>query len=81
MKQAVEATITSKGRVTLPKNLRKQLHLAPGDRVLFLMGEDGSVHLLPKRTSVKDLKGIVPKPDQPVSLTEMERVLGRGASD
>ncbi|HKL77121.1 MAG TPA: AbrB/MazE/SpoVT family DNA-binding domain-containing protein [Gammaproteobacteria bacterium] len=77
----MEATVTSKGQITLPKDLREQLHLATGDRVIFLMEEDGSVHLIPKHTSLKDLKGIVPKPEQPVSLEEMERAIEKGASD
>jgi len=32
------ATITSKGQITLPKALREQLHLSPGDRVEFMLG-------------------------------------------
>ena len=76
----MEATITSKGQITLPKDLREQLHLATGDRVIFLMEEDGSVHLIPKHASLKDLKGVVPKPEQPVSLEEMERAIEKGAS-
>lgn len=80
MSKEMEATVTSKGQITLPKYLREQLHLATGDRVIFLMEEDGSVHLIPKHASLKDLKGIVPKPEQPVTLEEMERAIEKGAS-
>lgn len=80
MSKELEATVTSKGQITLPKDLREQLHLATGDRVIFLMEEDGSVHLIPKHTSLKDLKGIVPKPEQPVSLEDMERAIEKGVS-
>lgn len=79
--KTMEATISSKGQITLPQHGWERLHLTPGDKVLFLMEEDGSVHLIPKHASLKDLKGIVPKPEQPVSLEEMERAIGRGASD
>jgi AbrB family looped-hinge helix DNA binding protein len=80
MSKEMEATVTSKGQITLPKDLREQLNLATGDRVIFLMEEDGSVHLIPKHASLKDLKGIVPKPEQPVTLDEMERAIEKGAS-
>ncbi|MFP4131191.1 MAG: AbrB/MazE/SpoVT family DNA-binding domain-containing protein [Thiohalospira sp.] len=77
----MEATVTSKGQITLPKGLREQLRLHTGDRVVFLVGEDGSVHLIPKRASLDELKGIVPAPGQPVGLEEMERAIEQGASE
>ena len=76
----MEATITSKGQITLPKSLRDQLHLHTGDRVVFVTAEDGSVHLIPKHSSVKDLKGMLPRPEQPVTLEAMERAIEQGAS-
>lgn len=76
----MEATITSKGQITLPKSIRDRLHLTTGDRVAFITEEDGSIHLIPKHSSVKDLKGMLPKPEQPVTLEEMERAITKGAS-
>ena len=80
MGKDLEAAINTKGRVTLPQYVRERLHLTPGDKVLFLMEEDGSVHLIPKGVFLKDLKGIVPKPEQPMSLQDMERAIEKGAS-
>ena len=37
--------LTSKGQVTIPKAIRKQLSLKPGDAVEFEIGEDGKVQL------------------------------------
>lgn len=77
----MQATISSKGQITLPKALREQLHLSTGDRVEFVVDENGSVRLIPKHLSVRMLKGILPKPDTPVSLEEMERAIEEGAAD
>ena len=68
----MQATITSKGQVTLPKALRDHLHLAAGDRVEFILEANQVVRLVPLTTSVARLKGILPKPEHPVSLEEME---------
>ncbi|MFA9460440.1 AbrB/MazE/SpoVT family DNA-binding domain-containing protein [Thiohalorhabdus sp. Cl-TMA] len=76
----MDAIISSKGQITLPKVLRDQLHLTTGDRVTFLMEEDGSIRLIPKQVSIKDLKGSLPKPERPVSIEEMERAIEQGGS-
>ena len=68
----MQATITSKGQVTLPKALRDHLHLAAGDRVEFILEANQVIRLVPRTTSVARLKGILPKPEHPVSLEEME---------
>ncbi len=73
----MQATITSKGQVTLPKALRDHLHLAAGDRVEFILEANQVVRLVPRTTSVARLKGILPKPEHPVSLEEMEDAIIR----
>lgn len=71
----MRATITSKGQVTLPKALRERLHLEPGDRVEFIVEAEGVVRMVPRKASVKALKGMLPKPKRPVSLEEMEKAV------
>lgn len=43
----VEATITSKGQVTIPRAIRQVLNVAAGDRVVFAV-VDHSVRLRPQ---------------------------------
>jgi AbrB family looped-hinge helix DNA binding protein len=38
-----EATITSKGQLTLPKELRKRFHLEEGEKVLLIPVEEGII--------------------------------------
>ena len=71
----MHATITSKGQITLPKALREQLQLSPGDRVEFILEDDNVVRMLPRLASVKHLKGMLPKPARPVTLEQMDEAI------
>lgn len=64
------ATMTSKGQITIPKPARDALQLRPGDRVEFVLGDDGRLFLLSASRPLASLKGMLPKPARPVSLEE-----------
>ena len=53
------ATLTSKGQLTLPKLIRDRLRLAAGDRVDFVVKDDGTVVLRPATVDVRELKGLL----------------------
>ena len=76
----MQATITSKGQVTVPKKVREQLHLSPGDKIEFLVEENGTVRVVPVTAKVTQLKGMVPKPRRVVSVEEMDKAVARGAA-
>jgi AbrB family looped-hinge helix DNA binding protein len=76
----MEATITSKGQVTLPKGLREALNLSTGDKLCFVLSGENEVRMIPKHFPVQKLKGILPAPDLPVSLEEMKLAVQKGAS-
>jgi antitoxin PrlF len=74
----MESVITAKGQTTIPKAIREHLHLKPGQRVKYFVHPDGSVVLLPT-VPVTALRGIVPAPDRPVTLEEMDDAIAAGA--
>jgi AbrB family looped-hinge helix DNA binding protein len=74
-------TLTAKGQVTLPKSLRTRLNLQAGDRLDFVILENGIIQVVPLKQSPKTLKGIIPKPEKAVSIEEMNRAIIDGASD
>ena len=76
----MQSTITSKGQVTVPKPIRDKLHLGPGDKIDFMLEEDGGVRVVPVTASVTQLKGMVPQPEFPVSLAEMDEAIARSAT-
>ena len=73
------ATLTSKGQVTIPKELRDALKLETGDRLEFILDADGTVRLVPVTSSLTELKQLVPKPGKTLTLAAMERAIARGA--
>jgi antitoxin PrlF len=72
------ATLTSKGQITLPIELRDRLRLVAGDRVSFEEQPDGSYLMRPLKGDVRGLKGVVPKPAYPVTAEAMEHALRDG---
>lgn len=76
----MEATLTSKGQVTIPKAVRDALHLRTGDRLDFIVEADGTVRVLPITSSVKRLKGMLPKPARALTLEEMDDAIAKGAA-
>jgi antitoxin PrlF len=75
----MEATLSSKGQATIPKAVRERLQIKPGDRFKFFFHPDGVI-LLPRIATAR-LKGMIPKPAQPVSLEEMDRAIQEGATE
>ena len=73
------ATISSKGQVTLPIDVRKAMGVGPGDRVDFVQMQDGHFAVLAATVSVMTLKGILPRPATPVTLEEMDAAIIAGA--
>jgi AbrB family looped-hinge helix DNA binding protein len=76
------ATVTSKGQVTIPVDVRNRLGLESGDRIEFSFNETtGRYEVFPATRSVSSLKGIVKKPVSPVSIEDMNRAIAeKGAS-
>ena len=74
------ATVTSKGQVTLPQKVREALRIRPGDRIDFVLGEDGEVRLRAGDADVSELRGLLRRPGRkPVTLEAMEQAIARGA--
>jgi AbrB family looped-hinge helix DNA binding protein len=72
------ATVTSKGQITLPKEVREHLHLAEGTRVDFVIESGGDVHLRPVVGSVKALFEIAGRKGRKAqTVEEMDEAIGR----
>ena len=73
----ISSTVTAKGQTTIPAEIRRKLDLKPGDRILYLE-EEGRVRIVAADRRARDLKGLLPRPERPVSLDEMKRVIATG---
>ena len=76
----MQTSISSKGQITVPKAIRESLHLEAGDKLQFFLEPDGTARLVPVKTSVKALKGMLPKPDRPRTIAEMQAAIEQGAT-
>ena len=76
----VWAMMTSKGQVTVPKEVRESLSLVAGSAIDFSWG-DGVWIVRRATTSVRSLKGCVPTPVRPVSLDDMDDAVAAGAAE
>lgn len=72
------ATITSKGQITLPKDVRKKLNLKAGEKVDFRVDEiSRTVTMLPLNKKVDDVFGCLRSKynGKTISIEEMDRKL------
>jgi antitoxin PrlF len=74
------AAMTSKGQITVPIEVRRDLGLKTGDRIEFIKNENGSYTLKPKTGSVQDVRGMWKWTGKPLSIEEMNQVIAKGWS-
>jgi antitoxin PrlF len=69
-----DATLTSKGQTTIPKEIRDSLGMKPGDRMTFTLMPDSTVVMRVKSKSITKLAGTLHKKGQKsVPLEQMSR--------
>lgn len=51
------ATLTSKGQITIPAEIRRQMNLEPNDKVVFTVLPNGTTVMRTKKRQIKDLSG------------------------
>ena len=68
--QSFEATVTSQGQITIPKEVRDRLRLRGGRKVAFTVeGDHATMQAVPGRLC--DLAGLLGKPKRSVTIEEM----------
>jgi len=73
-----QATMTSKGQITVPKDVRDELGLEPGTKVDFVRISAREYRLRPKNRSVMDLGGMAKYDGPPISVEEMNETIRDG---
>jgi len=66
-----EATVTSKGQITIPAEIRSAMGLKAQDRVVFTLMPDGTTVMRAKTKSIKGLKGMLKNPGQRVRVGDL----------
>lgn len=78
---AYTSTVTSKGQITIPKELRDELGLKPSDKVVLTRSESGALTIRRKNLRVEDVAGMLanrPRTrNSPLSVEEMNEIVAR----
>jgi antitoxin PrlF len=75
------ATVTSKGQITIPSQVRNALGLEAGDRVEFVEQGKGQFAIVAATRSVQELKGrFQNKRGKPVTIEEMNAAITKRAA-
>jgi AbrB family looped-hinge helix DNA binding protein len=67
-----KATLTTKGQITVPKEVRERLGVEAGDRLEFVEQERGVYKVVAATRDVRHLKGLITKPPRPVPVEQMK---------
>ena len=65
------AKITSKGQVTIPIQVREDLHLDVGDVIEFIRLANGRYEVVASNSKISDLKGMFGSSSKKVSVEQM----------
>ena len=74
------ATVTTKGQVTIPKQVREALRLEAGDRVEFVDLGDGRFELIAVTRDVVELCGMLGPAAKPVSTEDMDKAVAEAVA-
>jgi AbrB family looped-hinge helix DNA binding protein len=74
------ATVTSKGQITIPKEIRETVGLQAGHRVSFEIREDGVVEMHPETVDLMSLCGIIKPAVRGVTLEAMDDAIRRAVT-
>jgi AbrB family looped-hinge helix DNA binding protein len=75
------ATLTTKGQITIPVDVRHDMKVDAGDRIEFVQIAPGRYEVVAVTHSVRELKGMFGKPAKAVSIEDMNSAIARrGAS-
>lgn len=75
------ATVASKGRVTIPREVRERLGIRAGDSLLFAVADDGTVAVRKVASrSLDDLVGFLGCPPRRLTIEQMDESIRRRSS-
>ncbi len=67
-----EAAITSKGQITIPAEIRKQMNLGPQDKVVFTLLPNGTTVMRAKNRSMTSLAGTIKSTKKRILIKDMK---------
>ena len=75
-----ESTVSAKGRLVIPREIRQALDVQRGDKLAWVMGDDGTLQVTVAKGDLMALKGRIKSAGRSVSIEEMDEAVGDSAS-
>ena len=75
-----KAKVTSKGQITIPVAVRDGLGVKPGEKLIFLQGENGEFRVR-RMESILDMYGCFKDLDAPKTNAELNKVMADYAAE
>jgi antitoxin PrlF len=75
------ATVTSKGQVTIPQDVRERLGIVTGSKIEFFERPDGTVEFIPRTRSISDLAGVFAGRGLAVTVEQMDDAIAAAIAD
>ncbi len=72
--------LTSKGQITVPKDVRDALGVQPGDRIAFTIRRDGTVTVAADTIDIRSLRGTLKSDVRGVTVEAMDEAIRRSTS-
>jgi len=76
----IRASVTSKGQVTIPIEIRRVLGVSEGETVAFVV-EDGKVHITRRGSVVEETAGALRTNQPPITVQEERAAAERAIAD
>jgi antitoxin PrlF len=81
MKEII-STITSKGQVTIPSEVRQRLGVGEHDKIAFVLDDEGEIKLtVPEYPTIQSLRGIAGSLPQPLNWQEVKEIAHEDRAD
>jgi|AntDeeMetagen681_2_1112603.scaffolds.fasta_scaffold00007_96 AbrB family looped-hinge helix DNA binding protein len=75
-----ESTVSEKGQLVIPKDIRQALDVQRGDKLTWVMEDDGTIRVTVARGDLMALKGSIKSAGRSISTEEMDEAVKAGAS-
>ena len=69
------STVTQKGQITIPIDIRKALGIKEGDKIAFTKIDNNITLTITHKTKLSDLYGCLPKPKKALSIEQMNDII------
>ena len=73
------ATVTSKGQVTIPAEIRRKLRLHAGSKIDFVENKAGEMVIRSRTGNIRELYGFLKYDGPPLTIEQMDEAIGKGA--